>query len=213
MYIEDRMKVYKFLTSPIQVNTYLAFDETNVGIIVDPGGFDKEIVRFINEKNINIKYIVLTHGHGDHVGGIAAFKDAFPQIKVIAFRDEKQLLNDAGLNASKDIFGYDISLDADIYVNDGDKFIAGNTEFEIIHTPGHTLGGMCIYQGEYMFTGDTIFRESIGRTDFYGGNYSQIINSIKNRIFKYPDNTILLPGHMGDTTIAHEKRYNPFVQD
>ena len=104
-----------------------------------------------------------------------------------------------------------ITVNVDKYVRDKESLKVGNAELTFMHTPGHTKGGMCISVGNVIFTGDTIFRFSIGRTDFYGGDFRTLINSIKDRLFYFPDDTVLLPGHMGHSTIGEEKRGNPFV--
>jgi glyoxylase-like metal-dependent hydrolase (beta-lactamase superfamily II) len=206
------MKITKYMTGPLQVNTYFAYDEeTNKGFIVDPGGYDSRITDEINAANVELEYIILTHGHGDHIGGVEQFKVDFPNAKVVAHELEREMLQDARINSSMEIFMRPITIEADKYVRDKESLSVGNMELTFLHTPGHTKGGMCISVDNVIFSGDTIFRYSIGRTDFYGGDFRTLINSIKDRLFYFPDDTVLLPGHMGASTIADEKRGNPFV--
>lgn len=206
------MKITKYMTGPIQVNTYLVYDEeTKKGFIVDPGGYEPRITAQIKDEAVELQYIILTHGHGDHIGGVEAFKKDFPAAKIVALRAEDKMLHDPEANCSIEMFRKAIMIDAEIQVEDGDLLEVGNMELKFIATPGHTEGGMCIYTGKTLFSGDTLFCRSIGRTDFAGGNFSDIINSIKTKLFILPDDTVVLPGHMGKTTIGEEKRGNPFV--
>ncbi len=206
------MKITKYMTGPLQVNTYFAYDEeTNKGFMVDPGGYDKRITDEVNSLGVELEYIILTHGHGDHIGGVEQFKADFPNAKVIAHDLEREMLQDARINSSMEIFMRPITIEADKYVRDRESLKVGNMELTFLHTPGHTKGGMCISVNNVIFSGDTIFRFSIGRTDFYGGDFRTLINSIKDRLFYFPDDTVLLPGHMGASTIGEEKRGNPFV--
>jgi len=205
------MRVYRFMTGPIQVNTYLAFDETKKGFIVDPGGYSAHLIETVKQEGIEIEYIILTHGHADHIGGVAEFLEVYPDAKVIAYTAERDMLQDPVMNSSLDIYRKAITLEADMYVNDRDMLTIGETELTFIHTPGHTLGGMCILTPGYVFSGDTLFRASIGRTDFYGGSFDQIAKSIRERLYILPDQTLVLPGHMSETTIGYEKENNPFV--
>lgn len=206
------MKIYRFLTGPIQVNTYLVYDEdTKDGFIVDPGAYCPELTEKVKIEGVDIKYIILTHGHGDHIGGVEDFVNIFKDAEIVAHEDEAEMLLNPGYNLSLDVCGKPVSIQADIWVKDRDTLKVGNMELTFIHTPGHSPGGMCIYSDGYLFCGDTIFRMSIGRTDFYGGDYRVLINSIKDKIFVFPDDTKLCPGHMGMSTVGDEKRGNPFV--
>lgn len=206
------MKVFSYVTGAIQTNTYLAYDEdTNKGFIVDPGDYAPKLSKQAMDLGLDIEYIILTHGHADHIGGIESFQRDFACAKLVAHEKEKEMLQNADINCSKEIFGKSILVDADIYVKGGDTLKVGNTELSFISTPGHTKGGMSIYADGKLFSGDTLFRYSIGRTDFYGGDFDVLMHSIKKRLFTLPDDTVVLPGHMGSSTIGDEKRGNPFV--
>lgn len=209
--MENNVQVYRYPTGMIQANTYLAFDETKKGFIVDPGDYSAALKAKADEEGVDIQYIILTHGHCDHIGGVDKFKEVYPYAKVVAYMDEKEMLSDWELNSSLELAGRKVTVDADIYVNDNDKMTVGSTELTFVHTPGHTKGGMCIITDGFVFSGDTLFRASIGRTDFYGGDFNAIITSIKERLFTLPDDTVVLTGHMGETTIGYEKENNPFV--
>ena len=208
------MRITKYMTGPIQANTYLVYDEeTKKGFMVDPGGYEPRLTAQIKDEKVDLEYFILTHGHGDHIGGVDAFKKDFPQVKVVACKAEDKMLHDPGDNCSIEMFRKAITIDADILVDDRETLKVGNMELTFIHTPGHTEGGMCIYVDGHLFSGDTLFCRSIGRTDFPGGNFNDIIKSIKEKLFAFPDDTVVLPGHMGQTTIGDEKKGNPFVRN
>lgn len=207
------MRITNLPSGALQANTYLVVDEnTNEGFIVDPGGYNKVLTKEVQENNIKIKYIILTHGHSDHICGVNEHKADFPGAKVVAYKDEEAMLEDPNLNQSPG-FGVPYSTRADILVNDGDELKVGDATLKFIHTPGHTAGGMCIYveAAKALFSGDTLFCQSIGRTDFPGGSYREIMDSIRKKLFLLPDDTNVFPGHMGPTSIGFEKENNPFV--
>ena len=209
------MKISRYITGPIQVNTYLVYDETTLkGFLVDPGDYAPVITEEIRRKNIDLRYIILTHGHGDHISGVEGFRKDFPQAPVVAYSEERELLMDGIRNSSEEMFGRPVTVDADLWVKNGDTLQVGTMQLTCFHTPGHTKGSMCIYlpgQPGCCFSGDTIFRFSVGRTDLYGGDFQALLASIRNVIFQLPDDTVLLPGHMDISTVGEEKRGNPFV--
>lgn len=207
------MRITNLPSGMLSVNTYLAVDEeTNKGIIVDPGGYNKALTNAVAENGTDIEYIIITHGHSDHICGVNEHKEEFPNAKVVAYKDEEPMLLSPDMNQSI-AFGQPYTVKADILVSDGDELDFGNLTMKFMHTPGHTKGGMCIYieKANVLFSGDTLFCQSIGRTDFPGGSYAEITDSIRNKLFKLLDETNVFPGHMGTTTIGFEKENNPFV--
>ena len=207
------MRITNLPSGALQANTYLAVDEkTNEGFIVDPGGYNKVLTKEVRDNDVNIKYIILTHGHSDHICGVNEHKAEFPDAKIVAYKDEEAMLENPNLNQSPG-FGVPYSTKADILVSDGDELKVGDVTLKFIHTPGHTEGGMCIYvkEAKALFSGDTLFRQSIGRTDFPGVSYKEIMDSIRKKLFLLPDDTNVFPGHMGMTSIGFEKENNPFV--
>ena len=206
------MKIVNIPTGMLQANTYLVCDETSrLGFIVDLGGYSKELKNIIEKNDIQIQYIVLTHGHGDHIGGVQEHLKDFPDAKVVCSRAEAKMLLDPELNEAHHFGPEKVSFKPDILVDDGDTLTVGNMTMKFIMTPGHTEGGMCILVDDVLFSGDTLFCRSIGRTDLAGGDFRTIMESIKKKLFLLPDETQVLPGHMGSTTIGFEKENNPFV--
>ena len=206
------MKIVNIPTGMLQANTYLVCGETSrLGFIVDLGGYSKELKNIIEKNDIQIQYIVLTHGHGDHIGGVQEHLKDFPDAKVVCSRAEEKMLLDPELNEAHHFGSEKVSFKPDILVDDGDTLTVGNMTMKFIMTPGHTEGGMCILIDDVLFSGDTLFCRSIGRTDLAGGDFRTIMESIKKKLFLLPDETQVLPGHMGPTTIGFEKENNPFV--
>lgn len=207
------MQILSLSSGMIGTNTYYVYDEdTKKGFIVDPGGYNKALTEKINELGLEMNYIILTHGHADHIMGVEDFKKDFPDAKVVANKAEAEMLADTRFNMSEQ-FGKPTTLTADINVEDGDTLQVGGLNLEFLHTPGHSPGGMCIYIADEntLFSGDTLFHASIGRTDFPGCSFEALADSVHEKLWPLPDETQVLPGHMGPTLIGFEKEHNPFV--
>ncbi len=206
------MKVIRIPAGVYAANCYLVYSEnTKEAIVIDPGGDDDDIIARIKELGLDVKYIILTHGHGDHIAGVKGIKE-YTNAPVAIHRDDEYMLKDGAINFSSSMAMGTVELNADILLEDGDILNFGDLEAEIIHTPGHTPGGISIKIGDSLFTGDTLFAGSIGRTDFPKGSYEAIMDSINNRLMKYPDETIVYPGHGPSSTIKNEKASNPYVK-
>ncbi len=200
------MQIKRFVLGNIMTNTYLVEDEVNKKcFIVDPAEPSQKLKAEIEKDGVVPEYIILTHGHGDHTGGIADLRASYPGIRLIASRLERKFLYDRSIS-----FGSG-GITADIEVADGEELQVGGIRLKFISTPGHTPGGMCIYTDGVLFSGDTLFHCSVGRTDFPGGDFGALMSSIKDKLFVLPDDTKVLPGHDAETLIGYEKRYNPFV--
>lgn len=208
------MKLTGRVTGLVETNCYLVWDEiAGKAFLVDPGEYSPDIDRIIEMEGLSVEYIILTHGHGDHIGGIEKFMEKYPAAKVAAGEAELSILSDAKLNFSGEISGNDVEIRPDVLLKDGDELTVGGLTLRIIETPGHTPGGISIYIEEegIVFSGDTLFRMSIGRTDLPGGDPEQLLNSIREKLFVLPDETKVYPGHMAATDIGIEKRGNPFL--
>ena len=153
----------------------------------------------------------MTHAHWDHIIALNEYKSNYPNAKLIVNFDEHEMITDSSINGTKQYTNEDIALEADIYIADNEELMLGNTTLKFITTPGHTKGGMCILADGNLFSGDTLFFKSVGRTDLYGGNWGHLKESIQNKLFKLDGKTIVYPGHGPSTTIELEMRENPFV--
>lgn len=206
------MKIIRIPAGIYAANCYIIFDEsTRDGIVVDPGGDVDELVASITKNDVKVKHIILTHGHGDHIGGVVGLKKALGA-SVMIHELDKDMLIDGTKNLSTVMEMGSIEIEPDRLLKDGDVLKVGDLNIEIIHTPGHTLGGICIKIGDNLITGDTLFTGSIGRTDLLGGDYDTIIKSIKDKLMIYPDDTKVYPGHGLSSTIGRERVSNPFVR-
>ena len=191
-------------------NTYLLGDEkSSKCAIIDPGATLSDILSRVKKRNLTVEYIILTHGHADHIGTVKKLKEE-TNAKIVAHENERELLIDRKKNLSVRFPCGPQEFEADIYVKDKDKLVIGDLKITLMHTPGHTPGGMCVKVGNHMFTGDTLFAGSIGRTDFYGGDFKQMNKSL-NKLANQDDNIIIYPGHGPTSTIGKEKYMNPYM--
>lgn len=185
-------------------------DETKEGYVIDPGGSEDKIINYIVEQQINLKGILLTHAHGDHHMGLAGLKAVYP-VPVYLHASDVYMAKDAAINLSNTMYGPDSEFTPDVQLQDGMKIQMGNYSIRALHTPGHTKGGVCYLLENYLFSGDTLFEMSIGRTDLDGGNHEQLIRAIKTQLLKLDDETVVLPGHGGSSTIGRERSRNPYL--
>lgn len=192
-------------------NSYLLWEEDTLETaIIDPAAPSESFMNEIKKHGLKPKYLISTHGHGDHIGGNEDINKNFDVIKCIHENDADSL-TDPNLNLSKFWNAKLIAPEADKLLKDGDELFLGKSKLSIIHTPGHSRGSICILTGNMLFSGDTLFAMGIGRADLPGGNYSTLLNSIKSKLFKLDGSLKVLPGHGPESTIEDEKVGNPFV--
>ena len=200
----------KFTVGDMGNNNYLLIDNGEAALI-DSTGVIPELDSVLKENNADLKYIFLTHGHFDHIAGIKKLQDRY-DLKVYLHEADKDIVD--GVNEFMEMVGLPPVDEPriDVLLKDGDKVKVGNTELEVIPLPGHTPGGVGYKVDNMLFSGDTIFLNSIGRTDLPGGDSATLEKSIREKIFTLDDNTIIYTGHGGDTSVGYEKKYNVVVQ-
>jgi len=204
------MILKKVVVGPLAANCYIVGSESNKeGMIIDPGDEAEVILKNVKDLGLDIKSIVLTHGHIDHIGAVKEVKEA-TGAEVAIHADDAQALQENSVSA---MFGlsYPTPLPTDRLLKGGDSIDIGDLHFLVVHTPGHSPGGICLVGEGMVFSGDTLFNYGIGRYDLPGGSYNQLMNSIHTKLTVLPDNTIVYPGHGPDTTIGTERRGNPFL--
>ncbi len=206
------MEVKQIVAGNFQTNVYIVYDvDTRLGVVIDPGEDAETILQFIQKEQLKIEKILLTHAHFDHIGAVNSTKK-HTGATAVACSEELPFMSSAKNNLSV-FFKQPLTLEVDLYVADGDVVSVGEIEFELLHTPGHTPGSCCyhIKKEKKLFSGDTLFFESIGRTDLPHGSTKDIMASITDTLFRLPGDTDVYPGHDQRTTIQHEKDNNPYV--
>lgn len=207
------MKVAKILLPAAAENCYLAInEETKEAIIIDPGSAAERVKSAVSQTGAKPVAVLLTHGHFDHAGEAAAIADEYG-IKIYTHEACAEELKNPSINLSGDMYGSSEIYRADIFLEDDEEIELAGLKVKCLFTPGHTPGGCCFYfENEgIVFTGDTLFCGSVGRTDFPGGSMSQLVNSIRSKLMSLPEDTICYPGHNEPTTIGEERQYNPFL--
>ena len=203
----------------LAANCYLvARNGSSKAVCIDPGAEGEKLLSFLKDKEFSLEMILLTHAHVDHIGAVAALKKCFPEVPLVLHREENLALKDPERNLSC-FFSEIISLEgADKLLEDGETFEAAGLNWTVLWTPGHTSGGACylatdpVTSEQALFTGDTLFKESIGRTDFPGGNYDALLKSLKEKLFTLPPDLKVYPGHGEDSSVGYEKEFNPYAR-
>lgn len=206
------MKIQRFLTGPLEVNCYLIIDETTgKAAVLDPGGMTPQLEAAINQiGEKNVEQILLTHGHFDHIGGAAALQKK-TGAQVFLYEEDKDFPGNSSLNLSVMAIGQEVpSFSVDRLLKDGEIFSLGETAFTVLHTPGHTQGSCCYISENVLFTGDTLMKNSVGRTDFPTGNMPQLTKSLQ-QLALLPGNYTIYPGHGEPSTLDEERKRNPYL--
>lgn len=207
------LEIKKVVVGIASTNCYLAHNsETKEAVVIDPGGEAQKIEDVCEKQGLCVKMILLTHGHFDHIMAVGELKARW-KAPVWAWEKENRVLSDDSLNLSDRFESGRVSLQADRWLKDGDVFELIGFSFRLIATPGHTEGSCCYYveSEKVLFSGDTLFDGSYGRVDFPTSDSRQMIHSVAEVLFSLPDEVKVYPGHMGDTTIGEEKKYNPLA--
>ena len=209
------MTIETFVCGPLDNSCYIVSDEeSKKSIIIDaPAGSLSFFTDYIKNNGLSVEYIILTHGHIDHIAHAEKLR-AETNAKLLLHEKDHYWIEPP--DHMLDLVAGDYTkFVPDIHPKDNEKYFVGKHEFEIIHTPGHTEGGICVYfkDDNILFSGDTLFQESVGRTDLYGGSSEILLESIYNKLLVLPDDTTVYSGHGDETTIKYEKQHNPFLQD
>lgn len=202
--------IYSLVVGELEANAYIVgCPVTKVAVVIDPGAEGERILGAVNRAGYRLIQILLTHGHADHIGGVA-FIRRVTGVPVAIHVKDAAMLTDPALNLSFYLGGSFTTSGPDRELVGGERIEVGHFSLQVIHTPGHTPGSVCYLGPGVLFTGDTLFAGSIGRTDFPGGSYQQLLQSIRERLLALPDATVVYPGHGPATTIGEERAHNPF---
>lgn len=206
------MEIKKLSLGQMGTNCYVLWDENSLeSAVIDPGFEDIRVLDIIEKNKLNVKYILLTHGHFDHLGGVNQVK-AVTGAKVLIHENDEDCLRVAKRNLSI-LAGMELELKpADGLLFENEAIHLGELSIRVIYTPGHSKGGVCFLVGDTLFTGDTLFNTSIGRTDFADGDLAELLENISSKLFILEDGVKVLPGHGENSTIGYEKKHNPFFQ-
>lgn len=210
------LHIQSFAFNPLSENTYVVYNDDKKAFIIDPGNLqtfeNEKLQNFISEKELTVQNILLTHAHIDHVLGLQWVHDTY-NVPVIMHLTDKELLDRAPLSAMQFGFAFTPFVGNINYINEGDVLQLGDDLFEILFVPGHSPGSIAFYNKaqKLVISGDVLFYGSIGRTDLYKGDYSQLINSIKTKLLVLDDDTEVFSGHGNSTTIGFERQSNPFL--
>lgn len=206
------MEIKTLIVGDMGANCYLTWcRESKDALVIDPGGDAATILRAIKESDLTVKYIVNTHGHLDHIGANAELHSVLNCPIAVGKRDQG-MLTDARENLSLHVGQPMVSPAPELLLEEGDKLEFGQCTLAVLDTPGHTPGGICLYGHEVLFSGDTLFQYSIGRSDLPGGNQSTLLTSISTKLMTLPDGTRVLPGHGPETSIGEERVHNPWIK-
>ena len=207
------MIIKKLVVGELEANCYiLADEETREAVVIDPGGEGDRIFGVIKQEGLKVIYIVNTHAHIDHIGANDILRRR-TGASLLIHADDVHLLKDAGLNLSSMLGEGREFLPPTKLLKDSDEVRINNFCLHVLHTPGHTPGSVCLYSGSEVFTGDTLFAGSVGRTDLPGGSFEKLQRSIQEKLLILPNEVMVYPGHGPDTTIGKEKRSNPFINE
>ncbi len=208
------IKIGRMVIGAVGTNCYFLYREGNKEcVVIDAPDRGRDIADTLKKNGFTVAALLLTHGHFDHIWGASELRSS-TSAKIYALDEEKEILEDSGLNVSADA-GRPATVKANIFLRDGDIVKLADIDFKVIATPGHTKGSCCYYVEEagLLLAGDTLFAESVGRSDLPTGSGAVLCRSINEKLFVLPEDTKVYPGHGDKTTIGHEKKYNPFVMD
>lgn len=193
-------------------NCYLfACAETQKAVLIDPGAEGKKLFQWVSGKGLTVEYILLTHGHVDHIGAVDELRALLGDVVVGIHAGDAEMLTDGRKNLSSYFGPSVVQREADVLLHDGQEIIIGNEKIKVISTPGHSPGSICFLTSEGLVSGDTLFAGSIGRTDFPGGSLEQLLKGVEEKLLVLPEETMVFPGHGETTQIGKEKRDNPFL--